>query len=255
MLLNYAIIEDEPPAISRLKRLMKGLRPDAHSLGEAQDGLEGLQLLKTTKPQLLFLDIEFPPSGAFGLLKAAKTEGLSLPPIVFTTAYDHYAVEAFRWEAWDYVLKPVEAERLEESLQRVEARIQAPSSDSKPDWTDLLTSLEALKQNQLPEHFTVHHKGNLKVLQWKHVSHLCTENRLLFVHTLEGRFILDRTLDELEKLLAPRFLRCHRSAMVALDRLSEVCPDPGGTGEIKMQDGSRLPVSRERMAELRKRLG
>jgi DNA-binding LytR/AlgR family response regulator len=93
------------------------------------------------------------------------------------------------------------------------------------------------------------------VLAWAQVSHLRTENRLLFVHTPEGRFVLDRSLDELETALAPRFFRTHRSAMVALDAVRELVPDPGGTGEIRLQDDSRIPVSRDRMPELRARLG
>ena len=86
------------------------------------------------------------------------------------------------------------------------------------------------------------------------MTHLGTENRLLFVHTAEGRFVLDRTLDELEKLLAPAFYRCHRGAMVALAEVKELVPDPAGSGELLTRNGTRLPVSRDRMAELRRRL-
>lgn len=98
-------------------------------------------------------------------------------------------------------------------------------------------------------------KGRIRVLAWAQVTHLRTENRLLFVHTPEGRLVLDRTLDELESLLAPRFFRTHRSAMASIDEIRELLPDPGGTGEIRLQDGTRLPVSRDRMPELRARLG
>jgi two-component system LytT family response regulator len=247
--LTYLLIEDEPPARSRLKRLLQELRPDSSCVAEAADGLEGLTILGAQSADVLFLDIEFPPQGAFGLLQRAKELGLRLPPIVFTTAYDQYAIEAFRWAAWDYLLKPIERPRLEAALQRVEAR-----SERNPELADLLQALDAMRQTKVPDRFTVQVKGNVRVLAWAEVTHLCTENRLLFVHTHEGRFVLDRTLDELEVLLAPRFFRCHRKAMVALDALKELVPDGSGTGEARLRNGTLVPISRDRMAELRRRL-
>lgn len=246
MALTYALIEDEPPARQRLKRLVQELRPDAVCLAEAGDGEAGLHLLTLTKPDVLFLDIEFPPAGAFGLLREAQARGLALPPLVFTTAYDRHAVEAFRWSARDYLLKPVDRTQLGESLGRL-----APAA---PDLTGLLEALAATRQEALPARFTLLHKGRLRIFTWAEVSHLTTENRLLFVHTPEGRFPLDRTLDELEKGLAPRFCRVHRSAMVALDRIRELETDPGGTGTLRLDTGDRVPVSRDRLPDLRRRL-
>lgn len=249
MPLRYAIIEDEPPARSRLKRLVAELDPTSECIGEAGDGLAGLALLQRVRPDLLFLDIEFPPEGAFGLLRKAKEAGLPLPPIAFVTAFDQHALEAFRWAACDYLLKPVERERLQETLGR------ARPQEHRLDVGLLLQALESTRRKEMPERFTVLVKGRILVLAWAQVSHLRTENRLLFVHTPEGRFVLDRSLDELETQLAPRFFRTHRSAMVALDAIQELVPDPGGTGELRLTDGSRVPVSRDRMADLRSRLG
>jgi DNA-binding LytR/AlgR family response regulator len=105
--INYALIEDEPPARNRLRRMLADLSPASRCLGEAGDGESGLALLRSCRPDVLFLDIEFPPEGAFGLLARAREAGLELPPIVFATAYGHHALEAFRWGAWDYLLKPL----------------------------------------------------------------------------------------------------------------------------------------------------
>ncbi len=244
---TYALVEDEPPAQSRLKRLVQELAPEATCLFEAADGLEAMACLRSRKPGLLFLDIEFPPEGAFGLLRRAKDEGLELPPIAFVTAFDRYAVEAFRWSACDYLMKPVAREQLKETLGRVRPLALDPAP--------LLSALEAVQARRIPERFTVLAKGRLRVLAWADVTHLRTENRLLFVHTSEGRFVLDRTLDELEGLLAPRFQRTHRSAMVALDAVKELEVEAGGFGELALREGSRVPVSRDRMAEVRRRLG
>lgn len=244
---TYALVEDEPPARARLKRLVQELAPEATCLFEAADGLEAMACLRARKPDLLFLDIEFPPEGAFGLLRKAREEGLVLPPIAFVTAFDRYAVEAFRWAACDYLMKPVSREHLQETL----ARVRPATLDPAP----LLSALEAVQGNRAPERFTVLVKGRLRVLAWADVTHLRTENRLLFVHTGEGRFVVDRTLDELETLLAERFQRTHRSAMVALEAVKELEVEAGGFGELALRDGSRLPVSRDRMAEVRRRLG
>jgi DNA-binding LytR/AlgR family response regulator len=246
---SYAMIEDEPPARRRLAKLIAELRPDSPCLGEAGDGVAGLALLEAVRPDVLFLDIEFPPEGAFGLLSRARDRGLELPPVVFCTAYGHHAVEAFRWEAWDYLLKPLARERLAATLDRIEARLLP-----RGDLDALLRSLDAARRQAPPERFTVLHKGRLRVLAWSEVSHLGTENRLLFVHAGGARYVLDRTLDELEKLLAPDFFRCHRGAMVALREVLELAPDAGGGGELVTRGGARLPVSRDRMPELRRRL-
>ncbi|WP_306590997.1 LytTR family DNA-binding domain-containing protein [Geothrix sp. 21YS21S-4] len=249
MPLRYLLIEDEPPARSRLKRLVAELDPTAECAGEAADGVAGLALLQSTPSDLLFLDIEFPPDGAFGLLRKARDLGLVLPPIAFVTAFDQHALEAFRWAACDYLLKPVERKRLAETLARTRPRATGL------DLGVLMQALEAARRKDMPERFTVLVKGRILVLAWSQVSHLRTENRLLFVHTPQGRFVLDRSLDELEGLLAPRFFRTHRSAMVALEAIQELVPDPGGTGELRLQDGARVPVSRDRMSDLRARLG
>ncbi len=249
MSLRYALVEDEPPARQRLRRLMAEVEPASVCVAQAADGAAGLALLEAGGLDLLFLDIEFPPGGAFGLLRQAREQGLALPPIAFVTAFDQHAVEAFRWAACDYLLKPVEAPRLRETLARVRPRAESP------DLAVLLQALEATRRTELPERFSVLVKGRLRILKWSDVSHLSTENRLLFVHTTEGRFVLDRSLDELEGLLAPRFARTHRSAMVALDRVKELLADAGGTGELRLEDGTRVPVSRDRMAEIRRKLG
>jgi DNA-binding LytR/AlgR family response regulator len=242
---TYAIIEDEPPARAALKSLMGDLAPESLCVGEASDGVSGLKLLQNLRPDLLFLDIQFPPKGAFGMLEEARAAGVFLPPIAFVTAYDRFALDAFRWAACDYLLKPVEPEQLRETLRRVKRA---------PDFGVLLEALRSVESQRVPERFTVSANGALRVLRWQDVSSIQTENRLVFVRTAEGRFILDRSLDELDSLLAPRFLRIHRSAMVNLAYVKTLLPDPGHMSRLTLLDGQQLPVSRDRLAHVRQAL-
>lgn len=243
--LCYAIIEDEAPARAYLQRMIEDVAPGSRCVGEADDGVAGLTLLRATRPGLLFLDIEFPPDGAFGLLARARNEGVPLPPIVFVTAYDRFALEAFRWAACDYLLKPVEPRRLGETL----ARVPCP-----PDPDDLRQALEAARGQRAPERFTVRSKDRLKVLRFEEVTHFDTETRLVFAHTPEGRFVIDRGIEELERLLGDRFVRSHRGILVNLRAIAELVPDVGHTSELRLRDGTRLAVSRDRLATVRQRL-
>lgn len=243
--LRYTIVEDEAPARDFLKRLVEEAAPGSRCVGEAEDGEAGLALLGTLRPDLLFLDIEFPPEGAFGLLARARDAGLALPPIAFVTAYDQFALEAFRWAACDYLLKPVEPARLRETL----ARISPP-----PNLDHLNQALVAAKEGRAPERFTVRVKDRLKILHFDDVTHFDTDIRLVFAHTSEGRFVVDRRIEELERLLPDRFVRIHRGILANLQAIAELLPDVGHTSEVRLRDGSHLAVSRDRLAALRRRL-
>lgn len=242
---TYAVIDDEPPARAALNTLMGDISSEAVCVGEAFDGVSGLKLLQDVHPDLLFLDIQFPPKGAFGMLEEAQAAGIILPPIAFLTAYDSFALKAFRWAACDYLVKPVEPEQLRETIRRAK---WAPSFEL------LLDALRSAASRRIPGRFTVRVKGSLQVLRWADVTSIQTDNRLVFVHTADGRFILDRSLDELEPLLAPTFLRIHRSIMVKVSRVKALVPNPGHTSTVILLDGKELPVSRDRLAQVRRAL-
>jgi len=243
--IRFAMIEDEAPARAMLKHLMADLSPQSTCIGEAPDGDEGMALLGRCAPDLLFLDIEFPPDGAFGMLDRARRAGLVIPPIAFVTAYDSYALDAFRWAACHYLLKPVEPDQLRECLGRIPA---------SPDLPLLLETHAATRSHTLPDRFTVKIRDRVKVLRWRDVHSIQTDHRLLFVHTAEGRFILDRTLEELVERLEPGFVRIHRSILVNLAYVQELDPSPGHTSLLLLTSGERLPVSRDRLAHVRQTL-
>jgi DNA-binding LytR/AlgR family response regulator len=230
--------------------MMGQLRPDSECVAEAGDDREGLALLEQTQLDLLFLDIEFPARGGFNLLRQARSRSLPLPPIIFVTGFDHYAVEAFRWEAWDYLLKPLDRERLEDALGRVEARILM-----EQNMEALLAALARAEQHAPPERLVVQVKDHFRVVALADISHVTAENRLVFIHSPGGRLLLDRTLNEMEATLGSRFFRCHRSALVALDQIHELVPRGVPGPQVVLKDGSIVPVAKERWSSLTRVLG
>jgi len=246
MSLRFALVEDEPLARSRLKQLVQEVKPGAVCVAEAKDGEEGFQLLQRHTLDVLFLDVEFPPDGAFGLLRRARAAERALPPIVFTTAFDRHAVEAFRWAACDFLLKPIKVTELREALQRLPRH-----AGHEALVAEVLAELEKRK---VPRRFSVATSRGVRVFTWAEVSHIDTEDRLLFVHTPEGRFCLDRTFAELEALLTPEFVRVHRSCMVNLSRVRAMLTEAQGGPAVLLEGNLRLAVSKERLTALREAL-
>jgi DNA-binding LytR/AlgR family response regulator len=244
--MRFFIVDDEPLARLRLRQLMGEVSETGQCVAEAADGLEALAMLSQSSADVLFLDVEFPPDGAFGLLDEARKRQLKLPAVILTTAYSRYALEAFRWAVVDYLLKPLDGERLGQALKRVHL--------SAPNLEVLREAIEAVRQKKLPERFVVNTRQGFRVVHWKEVSHVDTENRLVLVNTAEGRFVLDRTMHELEVLLRDAFLRVHRSALVNVALVRSVTMEGDGAATVHLSNGCQVPVSRDRVAEVKRRL-
>jgi len=245
---RYAVVEDEPLAMRVLTRMLASLAPDAELAWEAADGDSAFCSLRQDPVDVLFLDIMFPPGGAFRLLEQARTALPLLPKIVFVTSREDQALKAFEWAAFDYLLKPVTAPRVKETLERLRA------SQASSDLESLLRMVKDLAHQTGPERFTVAIRDRMLVFRWSEVMYLHTEFRQVFAHTARGKVPLDKGVDELEALLGDRFVRIHRSSLVNLDYLVEVRNPASLAGEAVMQDGVSLSVSRARMDDLLQRL-
>lgn len=241
---RYAVVEDEPVARKLLETLLASLAPRATLVWEAADGEAAFSHLSETPVEVLFLDVEFPPKGAFELLERARSAGLTLPKIVFVTGHDEHAVKAFEWAACDYLLKPLSQQRVEETLERVRASL------TSPDLNAMLTAVRSLAQGKQPERFIVSIRDRILIFRWSEVMFLHTEFRQVFAHTSRGKVPVDHGMDELESMFRDRFLRIHRSSLINLDYLVEVRNPSTRAGQAVMQDGTVLSVSRARMEEL-----
>jgi two-component system, LytTR family, response regulator len=240
-MIRALIVDDEAPARARLRLLLDEIE-DVQIAGEAEDGESAIGAIAALTPDVVFLDIQMP--GCTGLEVAASLRS-PRPHLVFCTAFDQYAVDAFELSAVDYLLKPVNRARLAKALERVR---RGPSTEEP---LDRLTRATAA-----PVRFLARTGAAYRVLSSREVSCFVSEEGLTRVHAAGQQYELPPTLNELEERLDPRhFFRVSRAAIVNLDAVKEVAPTAGGHGEVTLRDGTRLDVSRRRFRELTERLG
>jgi two-component system LytT family response regulator len=233
--MRVLIADDEAPARARLRQMLSAY-PDVEIAGEAETGVQAMELATTLHPDLLLLDIQMP--GSTGIDVAACLPE-PRPRIIFCTAFDQYAVDAFELHAADYLLKPVTRARLTQALDRV--RTSAP-----PDRPAAIP----------PARFLVKSASHYTVVAESRVLYFASEDGLTKLVADGAHYWMDPTLNDLEERLDPaRFFRISRAALVSLSAIAEVHPMPGGSGEVRIKNGERLEVSRRRYRTLLETLG
>jgi DNA-binding LytR/AlgR family response regulator len=247
------IADDEPRARQFLEHRLNELE-DIEVVGAARDGAEALELVARHKPAVVFLDIHMPELS--GLEVARHLRGPDAPIVVFVTAYDRHAIEAFELAALDYVLKPIKRERLAEAVRRVvqDARSQRGSAAQEEAVRAALES-PALKAHLEPlRRLPVRHRREVRLLDLDQVTRIVSRDRLVLA-CAEGReYLVDYTLQELEARLPDgRFVRAHRAALVNLDAI-ESYGGEDGVLVLRLKDGTRVEASERRAAEVRRRL-
>ena len=238
-MIRTLIVDDEEPARARLRQML-GAHGDVEVVGEAASGVEAIVLIGREKPDVVLLDIQMP--GCSGIDVAASL-ARPRPHVIFCTAWEQHAVDAFELQALDYLLKPVSRARLAKALERVRAM-----GGKRPE--EALDEA-ALRPRQEPARFLVRSQAHYLVVGEGKAVYLCSQDGLTQLVAENGRYWMDPTLNELEERLdARRFFRISRSALVSLNCVTEVFPLPGGGGEVLMKNGDRLEVSRRRYREL-----
>ena len=243
MNLRALLVDDEQPARERLRRLLAS-HGEIEIVGEASDGREAIEKVLEIRPDIVFLDIQMP--GCTGLEVVASLPA-PRPRVIFCTAYDHYAVDAFELRALDYLLKPINRARLDEALARLEAG-GAPDLDSAQ-------APPAEGWSGYPARFLARRSSRYHVVPREDALYLATEEGITRLQTKQHHYWMQPSLSELERRLDPaRFCRVSRGAIVNLDAVREVHPAPGGGGVAHLSDGTRLEVSRRRFRTLLDRL-
>ncbi len=241
------IIDDEQAARDRLLRLLTAY-DDIEIIGQASDGEKGAETVNRLHPDIVFLDIEMPETNglqAVGLFEYR-------PIIVFVTAFNQYAVQAFEAESIDYLLKPVTLERLEKTIQR----IRRTGTTHHPDIQSVIQQLIEPKEREV--RFSVKMHDEVFFIPEKDVSYFKAEEKYVFLCTHDAEYYYDGTLKELEdKLNNELFLRIHKSFIIALNKVRSCKKNIIGDYVVKMNDKSatELRVGRGYLEDVRKRLG
>lgn len=236
------IVEDEPIARNRLRELL-GHVDWIECVGEAADGISAVKMIDELRPDLLFLDIEMPGMTGIEVLNSITHD----PAVVFTTAYDRYAVTAFELEALDYLLKPFGAKRLETALERVRKSLHGD-----PEFPAVERARSALTSSGPFTRIFVRDRGRIIPIGVDTIDRLEADDDYVGVHAAGKRYLVYLSMNEFEARLDPqRFVRIHRSHIVNLDKVAAFLPEDGGRLRIEMKDGTKLMASRTRARELR----
>jgi two-component system, LytTR family, response regulator LytT len=247
--ISAIVVDDEKLASDELAYQLKAF-PDVEILATASNGLEALKLIEDLEPDLVFLDVQMPGLDGMGVIRKLKEKNIPLPYFVLATAYDQYAVEAFRWEALDYLLKPVDSERLSLAVERARKAVadrakpvlQEPAAPaSKPALQRTKILIRAQQRNFIVDAQDV-------------VFATIDDGLITLVATnIEGQSNY-RTIEELQSNLDPEmFWRVHRSYLVNVNRIKEVIPWFKSSFQLRMDDKkqSEIPVSRVQTKRLR----
>ncbi len=240
--LGVLVVDDEQPARERLQRLVAEL-PGFSVTGACANGTDALALVGKLQPAVVLLDIRMP--GMTGIEVARHLGALEEPPaIVFTTAYDEYALQAFESHAVGYLLKPVRRERLEDALKHA-------SRLSSPQLRELATSEQPLAVRQ---HVAARVRDELKLIPVKDIRFFRAEQKYVTVRHGRGEDLIEESLRQLEDEFARDFVRVHRSLLVAVAQIEALERTVEGY-ELRLRgEAEALPVSRRQVADLRKRL-
>lgn len=245
--MRVLIVDDEPAARRRLALMLEEL--DVEVAGEAANGLEALDRAREQRPDVLLLDIAMPEIDG---LDVARHLPEPPPFIVFQTAYDEYALEAFDHAAVDYLVKPVSLEKLERALARVRERLARKEAALPAELLDTLRN--AVRAPQRAARLLVRDRAGHRLVAWSDVVRFTTEQGGVFADVVNGRFLTDYTIAELERRAGGGFLRANRGDLVNVEHVVRITAHPEGTGELELTGGTRVSVSRRRLGDVRKAL-
>ena len=243
------IVDDEALARRRLERLLEPF-PDIEVVGQVDCGTQAVLEIERLTPALAFLDIQMPDLDGFEVL--SMLEAGALPEVVFVTAYDQYAIQAFEHAALDYLLKPVRPERLGQAVERVRRRLASPASGA--EGLQELLRLNLNRSQEYLKRIPVRSRQSIRIVPIDQVAGLRLEDGLVYVQSVEGEFWSKyTTLSQVEGLLDPQcFMRVHRQYIVNLNHVREVQAFDNQTARLILSSGHRAQVSRSHMKGFRK---
>jgi len=255
-MIRTLLVDDEELARSTLKRALTAA-PEFDGfeiVGEAANGVEALEAVEEYCPDLIFLDIEMPGFGGFEVIQQLS----NVPAIVFVTAYDEYAVRAFEANALDYLLKPVQPERLQRALGRIRQRFTTTAAERSREQDARMAEVIALAANRVGplKRLAARRGKRIAIVPLREIVRIEIEDKLVFACTAKERLLIEKSIGELEEMLQPSgFLRISRGELVNLEMVRELAPYFSGTWRVKLANGEERDVSRERAKQLKEAMG
>ncbi len=238
--MRVLIVDDEAPARVKLRRMLAAF-DDVEVVGEAGDGAAALEAVAQLSPDALFLDVQMPEVSGFDVAASLPDDG---PSLVFVTAYDRYALQAFDARALDYLLKPVEPERLARAVQRLRSALLAAGRSGKSARPAAGGAAQLL----------IADRGQTHVVRCADIDWLEAADNYVNVHAKGRELLLRRTLAALLEDLGPAFVRTHRSAAVALERVDKLRLRDKGKAVVVLSSGAEVPCSPQHRLVLMQRL-
>lgn len=239
------IIDDEPPAREVIKHFLKN-HDDLEMVGEAENGFDGLKLIQSQQPDLIFLDIQMPKLTGFELLELIDQP----PTIIFSTAYDQYALKAFEQHAADYLLKPYNRDRFEDGLSKARTLMGKTTAP---------LATEAMVQDYLqePTHRLVVKDGaKIDIIPTDEVIRIAAQDDYSEIITAKGKHLKKQTMKHLEQILDPKkFVRVHRSSIVQISQIAKIDKYGKETHLAQLKNGDEVVVSASGYAKLKELLG
>lgn len=253
--LRVLIADDERPARAFLRSVLKAF-VEVELVGEAENGAEAVEMIKALKPDLALLDLQMPEVSGIEVVRLLSAD--ELPLVAFVTAYDQFAIQAFELNAVDYLLKPVEKERLQQTIERTAERLE--QANWRPGESERLHQTvrmyDDLGRSEVLERIPVKKRDEIYLVPVVDIASIIADGELLHITTSDNqRFDINFRLKDLEPRLDPaRFVRLSRGALVNLDVISHISPMPGGTYVVSLMNGQEVPSSRLQSKILRSRL-
>jgi len=238
-MIHAVITDDEVLARQKLRQLLRD-EPEFEIVGECATAAETIDLVRSTKPNLLFLDIRMPGMDGFDIIGELTSDpNFVMPRIIFTTAYDRYAIRAFEIHAVDYLLKPFTEERLRSAVERARQQIQAPASVAAGNGTG------GQNGREYTQRIVFKSRGRILFLPLADIRWIGAEENYVRICTESETHLLRETMTHLEEKLDPQmFLRVHRSSIVNLKYVKEVRTEKDGEFAVMLVNGQKIPMSR-----------
>lgn len=243
---NAIIVDDEPLARLVIKEYLLQ-HPNLQVVQECNDGFEGIKAIMQHQPDVVFLDIQMPKINGFEMLELVEQP----PAVIFTTAFDEYAIKAFERHAVDYLLKPFSQERFDKAIEKLMERETVITNNNTRDLLE--TASQAPQQNQ---RIVVKIGNKIKIIPIDEVHYLEAADDYVKIHTKEGAFLKNKTMAHFEKILdAEQFVRTHRSYIVNVQLVTRIDPYEKESYLAQLKTGAQVPVSKTGYAKLKTVLG